>query len=132
MGRAAGTASRCRAPERPRRSWWRAIIIGITMKGLPQTLKPPEWERDRVRVYGLPRALTELLRNARAGKFDVLVTMGPTIISPDPDAVAATEAVLRAAGVAVEYAARPGGRTRPGQRACLYARDLAKTEGVTR
>jgi hypothetical protein len=102
------------------------------MKGLLSKLQPPEWERDRVRVYGLPRSLTDLLRAAQEGKFDVLIAMDPVIISPDPEAVAAVEAVLKTTGVAVEYANRPSGRTRPGLRASIYARDLARAEGVTR
>ena len=68
------------------------------MKGLIPKLRPPEWERDRVRVYGLPRSLTDLLRDARARKFDVLVTMDPVIISPDPEADAAVETILETTG----------------------------------
>ena len=102
------------------------------MKGLLPNLKSPDWERDRVRVYGLPRSLTDLLRAAREGTFDVLLAVDPVVISPDPEAVAAVEAVLKTTGVAVEYANRPSGRTKPGQRASIYARDLARAEGVTR
>jgi hypothetical protein len=102
------------------------------MKGLLPNLKSPDWERDRVRVYGLSRSLTDLLHAARAGKFDVLVVLDPVVISPDPEAVAAVEAVLKTTGVAVEYTNRPSGRTKPGQRASIYARDLARAEGVTR
>ena len=102
------------------------------MKGLLPNLRPPDWERARVRVYGLPRSLTDLLRDARAGRFDVLVAADPINISPDPQAVAAVQAVLTAAGVMVEYARRPSGRTVPGLRASIYARDPARAPGVTR
>ncbi len=108
------------------------MMGGIAMKGLLPTLRPPDWERDRVRVYGLPRSLTDLLRAARAGRFDVLIAVEPVVISPDPEAVAAVEAVLKTTGVALEYTKRPSGRTKPGLRASIYARDLARAEGVTR
>ena len=102
------------------------------MQGFVSRLRPPDWERDRVRVYGLPRSLTDLLRAAREGKVDVLVAVEPLIISPDPEAVAAVEAVLTTTGVMVAYVNRPSGRTKPGLRASIYTRDLARTAGVTR
>ena len=102
------------------------------MKERISGFRAPDWERDRVRVYGLPPSLVDVLRGARAGAFDVLVAIDPAVISPDPEALAAVEAVLAAAGVILEYANRSSGRAVPGLRASIYARDLAKAEGVTR
>ena len=90
-----------------------------------------------VRAYALPPRLTDLLREARAGTYDVLVTLEPRILSDDSEAVSAVEEVLRSLGVQVAYV-RGGEGSGPPQgegrrlRAATYARDLAESPGVER
>jgi hypothetical protein len=92
----------------------------------------PDWERSRVEVYWLPRALTDILRAGRGGEIDVVIASDTLVISPDPQAVTAVERLLSTIGLTIEYVSRPSGRTFRGKRAATYARDLAKADGVRR
>ena len=94
-------------------------------------------EQPGVHAYVVPPRLTDLLREAQAGKYDVLVTLEPRILSDDPEAVSAVEEVLRSLGVRVDYV-RGGEKPSPPRqegrrlRAATYARDLAQSPGVER